>query len=343
MLFRIRELFFLFAMVLCFASCEVEFNPNEQWQPTTIIYGVLDQDSDTTFVRIQKGFLGNGNYLDFAKERDSIYYKQEDLNVYMVSYYPWDTQTICDTFHFNYTEITSKEEGDFYSESTPLYYCVTKGRMNYDEALKREYKIIVKNNNTGEETSATTRLIGDYDITSPGHIMSFLHKNGKDIMSCSWYNINSFAMSNHMGTIGKVYQPMMRFYYRANGVETHTDIYFGTKINVSEYAGFEFKYNMEMSDVVNGIRKNLEKDRGNCSWTNRTNAFELYIHSCTLEMYEYYSNSLHSGSALSDKPIYTNVNNGYGLFAAQRKQIKIVFTVDDNKLLNAIKALNLGF
>ena len=66
----IKQLLFLFLMVLCFVSCEVEFDPNADWKATTVVYGVLDQDSDTTFVRVQKGFLGNGNYLDYAKERD---------------------------------------------------------------------------------------------------------------------------------------------------------------------------------------------------------------------------------------------------------------------------------
>jgi hypothetical protein len=35
-------------------SCEVEFNPNSPWEETTIVYGVLDQDADTSFIRIQK-------------------------------------------------------------------------------------------------------------------------------------------------------------------------------------------------------------------------------------------------------------------------------------------------
>ena len=343
MILGIKQLLFLFLMALCFVSCEVEFDPNADWKATTIVYGVLDQDSDTTFVRVQKGFLGNGNYLDFAKERDSIYYKQDEIDVKMVSYYPWSPDQICDTFHFNYTEINTKEEGDFYNETTPIYYCVTKGRLNYEEGLKREYKIIVHNKNTGEETTATTRLIGDYDITSPGHIMSFLYKNGRYIMSCSWYNLNSSVEVNHMGMAAKVYQPVIRFYYRANGVETFTDVEFGSMVSQRNASGYEFKYNMDMDDLVNGLKKNLAQHRGQCSWTNRINAFEFYVRSCSLDMYEYYSNSLQNNSSLSDKPIYTNVENGRGLFAAKRGYIKSVFDVEDVKLLNAIKALNLGF
>lgn len=340
---KVREFCFLILMACIFVSCEVNFDPNENWKATTIVYGVLDQDSDTTFVRVQKGFLGNGNYLDFAKERDSIYYRQDEIDVKMVSYYPWSPDVVCDTFLFEYKEYTSKEEGDFYNQNVPMYYCVTRGRLNYEEALKREYKIIITNTKTNEQTTASTRLIGDYDITSPGHIMSFLYKNGKNIMSCSWYNINSGVATNHMGMIAKVYQPVIRFYYRVNEVETFTDVEFGTMLNTRDIPGYEFKYNMDMDDLVKGLKKNLAQHKGQCSWTNRVNAFEFYVNSCSSEMYEYYSNSLQNGNALTDKPIYTNVVNGYGLFAAKRNFIKRVFSVEDEKLLVAIKGLNYGF
>lgn len=343
MVLRIKTLFFLFLMALCFVSCEVEFDPNADWKATTIVYGVLDQDSDTTFVRVQKGFLGNGNYLEFAKERDSIYYKQDEIDVKMISYYPWQPDVICDTFTFNYKEYTSKEEGDFYNENVLIYYCVTKGRLDHEEGLKREYKIIVTNKITNEQTTATTQLIGDYDITSPGHIMSFLHKNGRYIMSCSWYNLNSAVEANHMGIAAKVYQPVIRFYYRANEVETFTDVEFGSLVSTRNNSGYEFKYNMDMDDLVKGLKKNLAQHKGQCSWTNRINAFEFYVRSCSLDMYEYYSNSLQNNSTLSDKPIYTNVVNGCGLFAAKRSYIKRVFDVEDEKLLIAIKGLNYGF
>ena len=45
------ERVFAFVCILCvFTSCEVEFDPNEEWKAVTIVYGLLDQDEDTTFV-----------------------------------------------------------------------------------------------------------------------------------------------------------------------------------------------------------------------------------------------------------------------------------------------------
>ena len=133
------NLILFLAMLFCFAGCEVEFDPNEEWKQVTVIYGVLDQDSDTTFVRVQKGFLGSGNYIDFAKEKDSVYYKQNEIDVFMLSYYPWDKNNAGDTLWFDYTETTTKQDGDFYNETTPLYRCCTKETGTLEKYKKEVY------------------------------------------------------------------------------------------------------------------------------------------------------------------------------------------------------------
>lgn len=330
------ERVFAFVCILCvFTSCEVEFDPNEEWKAVTIVYGLLDQDEDTTFVRVQKGFLGSGNYLDFSKEKDSIYYKPEDIDVFMVSHYFWESDDIVrDTFWFNYTESYQKEDGDFYSGNTPLYYCVTKGRLNHTEAMKQTYKIVVRNKKTGEETTASTRLIGDYDIVTPGSYMQFQNRAGKQILNCQWYNINSYAASNNQGVVAKMYQPIIRFYYKNDGKETFSDITFATQLCKNTYPGVLMSFNLELDFLLDGLKKELTGK--NCSKTDRASWFELYILSCDLNLYEYYSYSRQESMQLVDKPIYTNVNDGYGLFAARRQSIKMRFTYIDEKVVLAL-------
>lgn len=332
----LKYLFAIAIMLFGFTSCEVEFDPNEDWKAVTVVYGLLDQDEDTTFVRVQKGFLGSGNYLDFSRVKDSIYYKPEDIDVFMVSYYPWEGDNVIrDTFWFNYTESYNKEDGNFYSESSPIYYCVTRDRLNHTEALKQEYKIIVRNKKTMEETTASARLIGDYDIVNPGSYMQFQNRAGKNILACEWYNMNSSVASRNEGVIAKMYQPTIRFYYKRNGEETFVDIPFATQLNKNTNAGVMMSYNIEFDYLVSDLRKVLEG--ASCDWTNRTSMFELYVSSCDLNMYEYYSNSRQESGQLVDKPIYTNVKNGYGLFAARRQSIKVKFENIDTKLILELK------
>ncbi len=329
--------------VVGFAACEVEFDPNEDWKQVTVIHGLLDSDDDTTFVRVQKGFLGSGDYFRFAKERDSIYYREDEVDVFMVSYYPWEPQVIRDTFWFSYTENYSKPEGDFYSEKAPIYYCVTKDRLSGVEELKKEYRIVVRNRQSGETAYASTRLIGNYDILSPTPQMVFQSSGNRKVMPCSWNNLSTASASARDYMAAKMYQPVMRFFYQLDGVETYVDVELGYRINTHAEPGFVFNYNIYMNDIVDGIKLKLKDQKGRCSWTHRSIAFELYINSCSLEMYEYYSNSRQEENTLTDKPIYTNVTNGYGLFASRRRHIKLNFARNNNDLVTAIAALGYGF
>lgn len=332
----------LVAVCSVFTSCEVEFDPNGEWRPTTVIYGLMDQDDDTTFIRVQKGFVGVGNYLEFAKQKDSVYYKPEEIDVFMVSYYPWEKENVRDTFWFNYTETYSKPEGDFYSEKAPVYYCVTKGRLSYGEELKKEYKIIVRNNKTGGQTYATTRLIGNYDIISPNYSMRFQRDGDNYILKCQWYNINSSSAVNGEGITAKMYQPVIRFFYVENGDETYVDVPLPYKLNTSTQYGVVMKSNIYLQDILNGIKKELDYEAVR-RWTEKSVFCELYINSCDLSMFEYYGNSLQQGNYLTDNGIYTNVNNGYGLFASRRRAVKVEFTETDNRFVEGLKDLNIGF
>ncbi len=51
----------LFAASLLLASCEVDFSPNASWREIPVVYCVLDQDDDTSYVRVERCFLGEGS------------------------------------------------------------------------------------------------------------------------------------------------------------------------------------------------------------------------------------------------------------------------------------------
>ena len=131
-----------------------------------------------------------------------------------------------------------------------------------------------------------------------------------------------------------MYQPVIRFYYKNNGKETFADIAFATQLCENTYPGVLMSFNLELDFLLDGLKKELAGK--NCSKTDRASWFELYILSCDLNLYEYYSYSRQESMQLVDKPIYTNVNNGYGLFAARRQSIKMRFTYIDEKVVLAL-------
>ena len=82
-----KVLVFTISIISLFlGSCSNDLEINAPWKDVTVVFGLLNIDSTTHYVRISKAFLGEGDALEFASQFDSIYYKPEllDVKVYRV-------------------------------------------------------------------------------------------------------------------------------------------------------------------------------------------------------------------------------------------------------------------
>ena len=73
-----KRLYFVLStlLIICtLAGCEAEFSPEGDYSEQMMVYCLLDKNSDTTFARIERCFLGKGNAVEYASNKDSIYYK----------------------------------------------------------------------------------------------------------------------------------------------------------------------------------------------------------------------------------------------------------------------------
>ena len=72
--------FLLLIITLLLQSCSNEFDPNADWTETTLVYGLIDPDEDTTFLRIQRCFLGKG-LNEYTQITDSNCYAEGEIDV----------------------------------------------------------------------------------------------------------------------------------------------------------------------------------------------------------------------------------------------------------------------
>ncbi len=335
--------FIVLGLILGFGliSCEVEFNPNDSWKETTSIYGVLDQDADTNFIRIQKCFVGEGNYIEFSKVKDSIYYKQEDLDVRMYAFYEWessgwDTNKAKEVHVFNYTEF-HKDSGSFNFESSPIYFTTKKLYPDF------VYYLIVRNLKTGNIATANTKLVADYTVSSPsdsafGFNVSSIY-DYRSIMKCTWNN----QVPNSKGVMSQLFQPSIRFNFMENGQPAHITIDFKTTPNIHSVAGKDISYIFFEDDVLNQIKTKILK-RGSAIRTFRddTPSFEIFVFGCAEEL-KYYIDNNAPILSLAERPIYTNINNGVGIFSSRRTHIKKSYSRRAASLENAIRSSGIGF
>ena len=105
-----------------FASCKHEIDLYADYKEVPIIYGLLDANADTNYVKITRAFSTQGDATQVAMNPDSSNYPGR-LNVRLTEYCNGEEirEIILDTI-----TIRNKQEGIFYAPRQKLYYTAEK-------------------------------------------------------------------------------------------------------------------------------------------------------------------------------------------------------------------------
>ena len=153
-------------IVFLFAACTPEVKLNAPYKDVTVVYGILNHQSDTNFVKIYRGFQSDkpgAVFLD-AQNPDSIYYydfekKLSLIDVFLLEYK--DTvRTSRAPIELAITHKFSRDSGFFYYGKERIIYYTTA-------PLNKEmvYKIHIKNKKTENITEGRTELVGNFETT----------------------------------------------------------------------------------------------------------------------------------------------------------------------------------
>lgn len=148
----------LIASILLLSSCETEVELLAPYEETPVIYGVLDYQSDTQFVRINRTFLGPGDPEQYASIKDSVEYPLAEVNatIYKLN----QTGTVLDSFPLQTIEIPLREEGIFYEENVLFYYTnaplLEEDELNNPQNFTFQLRAVIR----GELYTAETNFPG---------------------------------------------------------------------------------------------------------------------------------------------------------------------------------------
>ena len=288
-------------LVTVLYSCNKDLNVNDDWKDITVVYGILDQTEDTTFIKITKAFLGEGDALQFARIADSSNYPDK-LEVRLDAYA--DT-TIVQSYPCDTVTIHNKKAGDsvFFYPDQLMYYSLVKLNENFT------YKLHIKNRKTGKEVTSQTTLLHDFVVDFPQVSASFLP--GK-----------SFRVKWKPSKNGKRYQLVIRFFY-LEALKTNIDslymrsfdwlVFNDVKpIDITSTQPFDLYFPGDpfYSQAGANIPENPDVTRAahHCDFIFTVAAPELNTYMEVTEP---------SISLVQEKPAYTNIVNGIGLFSAR--------------------------
>lgn len=280
---------------LLLVSCEVEFSPNAEYVETPVVYCVLDQDDDTTFVRVEKCFLENGDIHGFGSESQLYTYPMGTIQVNLFSYRNgqlMNTVALVET-------LRPRNGGDFDSSSLPIFY--TTVPLDTTCMYKLEVRRVA-NDSLLATTDSIPLILQESSnlITTPSNNQRFRFING--VCKIAWN-----ALDN-----ARRYQPFVRFYYGELGDTLHLDLFCNSDVSgrlSTEYA---------LQSFLNSVKEALKDDPNPKQYLEFV---DIYLTACD-ENLNVYSNSVNSGANLNQTTDnFTNIKGGVGVFAARRTHL----------------------
>ena len=287
----------LMAACLVLPSCKSDFDVNAEWKDITVVYGLLSQNDSIHYLKINKAFLGPGNALEYATIPDSSSYGN-NIEV-KIDEYDGNTfvrSLICDT-----TTITDKDSGTFYYPKQVVYTMKADLNQNY------LYKLNIHNLKTGKDITSQTQLVHSIS-PQPGPSASFVSTDEE----IKWKS----------GKNGRRYEVAIRFHYSEAPVtdpaaRVFKSVYFILQkgIKSTTLAGAEeMVVTFDGKVFYNFIKNNVPY---NPDVVRVPGLIDYIISAGSEELSTYIDVNEPSSSIIQEKPQYTNITNGLGLFSSR--------------------------
>lgn len=334
----LRSVVLFIVASLLFHSCSTEFDLTGQYIDKAVVYGLIDPLDNPNnggpghFFRIQKMFLGQASAFDMAQISDSSYFKAEELTVNLVEYdgntvtrFPMDTVTI-DT---KVVGDPNDETLDFFGPKQRLY------RSNRNVTASREYGIeVIKKNLDTQDTvyfaESRTPLVNAsaFAFTNPSQNSSTAPV--MDLYNSSGQTFKQYAFSFKTANGGALYEVWLRFHYRetVNGITTEKSVeWLAEVIEPADFGSNQtLTVQLEGEAIIRQIGTLVKPDAAALrtigiervpeAANNRDLDIYVKMGGIYLRDFREVTSSSNTG-AVQDKPAYSNITNGIGLFSSR--------------------------
>ena len=315
------------------SSCSTDIDLNAPYQKTAVVFGLLDAQQDTQWVRINRTWLGSGNQFEAALIADSSEYAPEELTVLIkerlgASSREW---TLLDTL------IENKEtSGIFYGPEQQMWYFIPEGGLDSDA----EYDLDIAIANEASVTSTTNMIaeqIGNITQPPPGVIdyeVPFV--SGSANTGFNFPDVR-FKWNSTPGASRYDAKILIHLTERQWSNELHTDLLseeirviewpLGTVNTQDDGGGDEITKEVSGERFFTTLSSKLEVDptitRVLGVWDEEVQiarAIDFILTVANEELATYLEINSPVTGVIQERPEYTNINGGLGLFASRSSQ-----------------------
>lgn len=304
-------------------ACSTDLDINADYKNITVVEGLLNMRDTVQLIRINKGFLGDGDALVYAQVQDSNEWNADAFDYRRVV--RRKNGQVLGTFPLRDTLISGREPGTFYSPDQRLYYFkddfrdsialnTGNGSIYYRLYLDDESEYSVELGIKGESISASTSVVGNFDFQSADQFITV----PINLMNAGGYG--SFELNWSTGPNSKRFVVDYRFNYSEvrNGVEGERKSFtrrMATVVKRTANADEPMSATLEGERFFQEIATAIPADPS--VQQRKFYGIDFIVSVANDEFHTYLTLTEPVSGIIEDRPTYSNVNNGYGILGSR--------------------------
>ena len=325
---KIKNLLFLILPILF--SCETDFDVNANWKDVTIVYGLIDPNNEDQLIKINKAYLGQGDAIQMASISDSTNYDPSNLivKIHRVEEEVFNTYDTLSTVVLTDT-VLDKDDGLFSTDDNIIYTFKKPSSFYNTNSI---YVLEILNLSSGQKVTSETEIINSFSFESLNPSFEWGLYNGELADSLRFRTKNIEWQNSNNGVI---YQLDILINYLESGIVNSLS----WSQPIVEYSSGNMSLKIKGDQFFQFLENNLDNNT-----TKQFLNLDLVMTIGAQDLKTYIDVNQPFSGIVQERPVFSNIDNGVGLFSSR-------YTYDDikgieltNSTLNyMINDLDLGF
>ena len=301
--------------MLFFSACKSDFDVNDKWSDSPVVFCVIDKSQDMQYVKVNKSFLGKLPASEMASVSDSLFY---DCDV-QVKLNRKQGNSVLKTWNFRKVDSIPKESGYFASDKNSIWVGTPDISSDY------VYELEVNIDNGRIIARGETGVVDGVKIKTPDErapkielarynndfsVVYSMGKNSNLVQTCVYFNY--LEVKNTGDTVSKTIEVYNNTEYKVSA-STFTTVEQAFTV-ASFYSSLAAQINANDETVVKRL-------------VRMPDCVTFAVSSADENLYTYMQVTKPSGGIAQDRPIFTNIYidpdsklsnaNAYGLVASR--------------------------
>lgn len=302
-----KKIIFFIAIMpgLIFTSCETDIETNAEYKDMTIVYGLLDPSETNHYIKINKGFIGEGNANDLAANANNYNYANGEISVKIDEYE--SSGNLKTSYTLVRTENEIPKDGGVFDNNTNVLYKFVEPNLNSEN----NYRLVIFNSSLAKEVTAETDIVNEPVVNNFDEI-KLRNQSGNSLA-----HIFEVTPSYNLGRIKADFLFNYTEFYTntSDSVDKSIRISMGEQL-ASNINGNILSFTITGNDLFSAIESQVPAVTANILKRKINSATVEFILAGN-ELSTYMTVNDPSVGVSQNKPDFTNIENGLGLFSSR--------------------------